>query len=66
MRGGVRDVKRVLMTTIQSPGCGAIRRTVSELDKRGIEICLAPWGLFPLRSRERRSGSSNGAFESGI
>ncbi len=68
MRGGVRDVKRVLMTTDTVGGVWSYTvELVSELDKRGIEICLATMGPFPSpeQRKEIRELSNVELFESG-
>ena len=68
MRGGVRDVKRVLMTADTVGGVWSYTvELVSELDKRGIEICLATMGPFPSpeQRKEIRELSNVELFESG-
>lgn len=68
MRGGVRDVKRVLMTTDTVGGVWSYTvELVSELDRRGIETCLVTMGPFPSpeQRKEIRGLPNVELFESG-
>jgi glycosyltransferase involved in cell wall biosynthesis len=68
MRGGVRDVKRVLMTADTVGGVWSYTvELVSELDRRGIETCLVTMGPFPSpeQRKEIRGLPNVELFESG-